>query len=182
MNATRKTQLLALWSANPTCRTGSARHGGHRCLPGAGRRRWQDLSGIDVRALGGSEPLLDHSRLFNTGSTTLRLDCPIVRDIIGGFIPGVQDGYLDVINNHGTEQVCAELVAVSQVESATFTVESSGRQCTPLSGFQSQRLSFNNFPVLGNRETEHYYFSVSIPPVDAGRRSGIISYEVDEED
>ena len=68
----------------------------------------------------GSEPLVEHSRLFNTGSTTLRLDCPIVRDIIGGFIPGVQDAYLDVINNHGTEQVCAELVAVSQVESATL--------------------------------------------------------------
>jgi hypothetical protein len=130
----------------------------------------------------GSEPLLEHSRLFNTGSTTLRLDCPIVRDIIGGFIPGIQEGYLDVINNHGTEQVCAEVVGVSQVESATFTVESSGRQCTPLSGFQSQRLSFNNPPVIGVRKTEHYYFSVSIPPVDAGRRSGIISYEVDEED
>jgi hypothetical protein len=127
----------------------------------------------------GSEPLLNHSRLLNAGSTTLRLDCPVVRDELSGDLPGIQDGYVDVIDNHGTEQVCAELVAVSQFQSETLTVESSGRQCSPFTGFQSQRLSFGE---LFSDLNAHYYFSVSIPPVDDGLRSGIIAYEVDEED
>ena len=61
---------------------------------------------------GGSAPRLDSSRLFNPGTTVMRLDCPVVHDFID---ESIQDGYVDVIDqnngfidqNHGPTDIQA---------------------------------------------------------------------------
>jgi hypothetical protein len=129
-------------------------------------------------------PVLNDSRLFNPSTTIMRLDCPAVHDSINNSI---ERGYVDVIDNHADDaslpetakQVCALLVSASQVTSSTTTVRTTPRVCSTGAKFQSQRLSFGGLPADRNA---HYYYSVSIPPVDNGLRSAIISYFVDEND
>ena len=48
---------------------------------------------------GGTSPVLNASRLFNDGGTDMLLNCPVVHDVFAGSI---EDGYVDVIDNHGT--------------------------------------------------------------------------------
>jgi hypothetical protein len=125
---------------------------------------------------GGSAPVLNASRLFNHGTTDLLLDCPVVHDFIN---ESIQDGYVDVIDNHATRAVCATLVRVSQFESSTITQQTTVRKCSEGKSFQSQRLSFGGLTADRNA---HYFYNVRIPPPDNGLTSAIISYRVDEND
>jgi hypothetical protein len=125
---------------------------------------------------GGSPPLLKSSKVINIGTTDLALDCPAVHDFID---ESIQDGYVDVIDNHRTRPVCANLVSVSQFSSSSVTERSTGWKCTTGFGFQSKRLSFGGLAADPNA---HYFYSVQIPPPDNGLTSAIISYEVDEND
>lgn len=54
-----------------------------------------------------------------------------------------------------------------------------GRKCGAGASSVSQRLTFGGISANANA---HYYYSVSIPPTFNGRRSGLISYRVDEVD
>jgi hypothetical protein len=134
---------------------------------------------------GGSAPRLDSSRLFNPGTTVMRLDCPVVHDFIE---ESIQDGYVDVIDqnngfidqNHGPTdiQVCAFLFSVSQAFSSAPTIRFSERKCSTSASSVSQRLSFGGLAADPNA---HYFYSVSIPPTSFnGAQSAIISYKVDE--
>lgn len=125
---------------------------------------------------GGSPPLFKSSKLINIGTTDLLLDCPVVHDFVD---ESIQDGYVDVIDNHETRDVCANLVRVSQFQSSTVTEVSTGRKCSEGAKFQSQRLTFGGLTADRNA---HYFYSVRIPPPDEGLTSGIISYKVDEND
>jgi hypothetical protein len=143
-----------------------------KLYPGSSCVRWQ-----------GSSPIVSFSRLFNPGTTVMRLDCPVVHDFID---ESIQDGYVDVLDrNFGSStdaanvQVCADLVSISQALSSTLTVRSTGRRCSVGASSVSQRLSFGG--LAANRNA-HYYYSVSIPPTFNGQRSALISYEVDEND
>jgi hypothetical protein len=180
MNATRKTSnygrygrnimtgaLAAIAMATLGASQAQAEEDG-KLYPASSCVRWQ-----------GSSPVLSFSRLFNPGTTVMRLDCPVIHDFIADSI---QDGYVDVIDRNfgsGDTQVCADLTSVSQALSSTLTVRSTGRRCSVGASSVSQRLSFGGLPPNSNA---HYYYSVSIPPTFNGLRSGIISYRVDEVD
>lgn len=84
----------------------------------------------------------------------------------------------NTVNDRNT-QVCAQLFSVSQALSSILTVRSAPLRCTTGANSVSQRLTFGGISANGNA---HYYYSVSIPPTFNGSRSGIISYEVDEND
>ena len=43
----------------------------------------------------GPNPVLNGSRIFNSGATVMRLDCPVIHDSLSYSI---QDGYVDVID------------------------------------------------------------------------------------
>src|SRR5687767_14789550 len=76
---------------------------------------------------GGTNPVLNASRLFNHGATDMLLDCPVVHDLIDGSI---QEGFVDVIDNHSSRSVCVSLFRISQVNSSTTTGESEGPVCS----------------------------------------------------
>jgi hypothetical protein len=125
---------------------------------------------------GGTNPVLNASRLFNHGTTDMLLDCPVVHDF---FEESVQDGYVDVIDNHSTQGICVTLRSISQFQSSTITARSQGPVCSAGAKFQSQRLFFGGISANSNA---HYFYAVRIPPPDNGLTSGIISYSIDEND
>jgi hypothetical protein len=55
----------------------------------------------------GTNPVLNSSRLFNHGTTDMLLDCPVVHDFITGG--RINDGLVDVIDNHSSRGVCVSL-------------------------------------------------------------------------
>ena len=136
-----------------------------KIYPGSMGVRWNSTDPV---------PALAWSGLFNPSPTkSLRVDLPIVRDVINGKI---QSGWVKAIDQHPTLGVRMQLASVY-------------RSCNGFLGwFSPNQFTFGaskcaqqrNYGPLGSNSMAHYYYSCTIPRSFLGRRSGIVSYSATE--
>jgi hypothetical protein len=122
---------------------------------------------------------INFSRRFNTSTTSrLRLDCPAVKD----RSTDIRNSWIRVIDQHPTDQVCAQLIAYKQLGALTV-LRGTPALCTTLVFASPNSVQLNTGALAAIPVDAHYHFSVyRIPPRLNGRDSGVVTYYVDEVD
>lgn len=128
-----------------------------------------------VRWSGGTV-VYNWSMIGNAHATSaLKIDCPVVRDIMGGDI---DDGVVRAIDRHFSEDVRCNLVSVYVNSNGGFSFWSSGNKETEGTSVAPKEIPFGS---VGAGSKSHYYYSCRIPPRYSGHTSYLISYRVDED-
>src|SRR5436190_10251536 len=89
----------------------------------------------------GDQPRLNASRVFNSGTTVMRLDCPVIHDwntapIYSGWVDVIDQNFGVNTPNDGNYQVCAQLVSYN---AAAGTASFSSRHCSMHASSSIQR-------------------------------------------
>lgn len=118
------------------------------------------------------EPL-ETSAMFNPSTTVgMRVDCPIVKDVVAS---GLDHVTVRVVDGHPTQNVCCELVT-NKFESNRVIRITSGVKCSSGSS-GPEPINFDK--LIGYKDSKaHWYLSCSIPPVVSGNPSAIFNYYV----
>jgi hypothetical protein len=117
-------------------------------------------------------PYILFGAVENSSSTSaLRLVLPVVHD--GTTIASA---WVKVIDVNSTENVCASLMSWHRA-GASYSGWSSPQKCSVGSYWTTQTLTFG---PLSSISEAHYFFDAIIPKATPGGRSGIISYQVNE--
>ena len=123
-------------------------------------------------------PKLSASSIFNPSSTQwLNVELPVIHDTIGHTI---RNGWVKALDRHYSADVSARLRSFYWSNTRDrFLGWWSARLYSAGSGNDAQTLSF---PGVGSNSIAHYHYSCAIPPTYLGRKSGILSYYVREND
>jgi hypothetical protein len=124
-------------------------------------------------------PSLSSSRVFNTSTSRMYLDCPAHRTDFDGFLhnSAVESSWVSAIDRNTSDSVCAMLVKYRHTGfSSTAQSASGGWQCTTVdsgASLYAQRLNTGSL-ALGHSDY-HLYFSVRVPGSVSGANSGVVT-------
>lgn len=129
-------------------------------------------------------PALAHSRIFNTSTSPMFVDCPAIRNDFNGFFhnSAVESSWLSAIDRNPSDSVCTTLVKFRHTGFiSTAATGSFGRRCTTINSgttLFAQKLQQGSLS-LGHGDY-HLYFSVRVPGTSNGARSGVVTYNVNQ--
>ena len=115
----------------------------------------------------------------NSTTSTLHVDCPVVKDNVYGS-GTIKSAWMKVMDQHPTESVSCTLYSVYGNSSGNVSYWYNSVPKT--SGGNSQTWQTMNFGTRGANTISHYFFGCSIPRRSTSGTgwSYILSYQVDE--
>jgi hypothetical protein len=141
---------------------------GKQLYPGAMCVRWTE---------GDVVPMLNHSRIFNTSSTTeMRVDCPILHQNFNStWGNNLDDADIGVINDNPSMDTTCWLA--SRYQDGSVLKGRTHSRVTVGHGDHEQNLDFGG---TGRHADNWYYIGCEIPRSHNGQRSGITYYSAED--